>query len=239
MKIAIVDDLETDREALKKYLMPYLTSNNISAEVEEFDSGESFLEAFRPRKYGVVFFDIYMRGCTGISVAEKVFQQDQKCKIIFLTTSAEYFRKSYALHAVYYLIKPIIPQEFTLAMRFLELKPQYAVQYLNTFRNSLLYQIPTEDIYYIDVQDHVTVVHLENDTLGYFVPFREFTEPLDEDDRFIICMRGVLINFQHVAGMDDNAFILDNQTRVPISIRSKGKIQKAWKTFLFEHMEGN
>ena len=112
MTFAIVDDSADDREALKKQLLPYLTQNHFSAEITEFENAEEFLLAASQKTFSVVFLDIYMKEKTGMDVAQELFNSGCNSKLIFLSSSTDFFRQSYAVHAVYYLVKPIVPEEF-------------------------------------------------------------------------------------------------------------------------------
>ncbi|MGN0613473.1 MAG: LytR/AlgR family response regulator transcription factor [Porcipelethomonas sp.] len=132
MRFAIADDSAQDRAELISYIRAYLSEHNITAELSEFDSAESFLAAFRNQTFQVVFLDIYMKEKSGMEAAQELFASGNSPKIIFLSGSTEFFRQSYAVHAVYYLVKPVVPEEFELAMQFLELQNQYDVPVLMT-----------------------------------------------------------------------------------------------------------
>lgn len=144
MTFAIVDDSADDREALKKQLLPYLTQNHFSAEITEFENAEEFLLAASQKTFSVVFLDIYMKEKTGMDVAQELFNSGCNSKLIFLSSSTDFFRQSYAVHAVYYLVKPIVPEEFRLAMQFLKLRPEYDVPFLEIVHNNVSRTIPTE-----------------------------------------------------------------------------------------------
>ena len=65
MKIAIVDDLKSDRDILNEKLNQYAKCNNIKYELTDFSSAEEFLEDFEVGKFQIVFLDIYMDKITG------------------------------------------------------------------------------------------------------------------------------------------------------------------------------
>ena len=60
MIIAVVDDTMQDRELLKGMLDQYFSGHQTVPEIQEFESGEAFLEAYEPGHYDIIFFDIYM-----------------------------------------------------------------------------------------------------------------------------------------------------------------------------------
>ena len=125
MRIAIVDDIETERALLKMRLERQLSLYGVETEILEFDSSESFLAAEKERHFTVAFLDIYMKGLSGMDAAKELFSAGSRTKLIFLSSSTDFLRQSYSVRAVYYLVKPIVPEEFEQAMAFLELQPDY------------------------------------------------------------------------------------------------------------------
>lgn len=239
MKFAIADDSYEDRCELKSYICSYLSEHNITAEISEFDSAESFLSAWESESFQVVFLDIYMKEKSGMEAAQELFSSGKSPKIIFLSSSTEFFRQSYAVRAVYYLVKPIVPEEFELAMQFLEIQDSYVVPFLKFKQNNVERSIPTEKILYIDVQDHTTRIHTTEETISLSVSFRQLTEPLEQDERFLCCIRGVIVNMQHILGMEDNVFRLEHGIRLPVNIRKKKQIGEIWRSYYYAHMGDN
>ncbi|MGN1481315.1 LytR/AlgR family response regulator transcription factor [Porcipelethomonas sp.] len=236
MRFAIVDDSSEDRSELKSYILSYLSEHNIMAELSEFESAESFLFACKRESFQVVFLNIYMKEKSGMEAAQELFSSGKSPKIIFLSSSTEFFRQSYAVHAVYYLVKPIVPEEFELAMQFLEIHNSYDVPLLKFRQNNVERSVPTEKILYIDVQDHTTQIHTTEETISLSVPFRQLTEPLEQDERFLCCLRGVIVNMQHILGMEDNLFRLDHGISIPVNIRKKKQIGEIWRSYYYAHM---
>ena len=69
MRIAIVDDLAAERALLKDRLEQQLHRRNVQADILEYESGETFLEAARKAPFTAAFLDIYMDGRTGSRAA--------------------------------------------------------------------------------------------------------------------------------------------------------------------------
>ena len=70
MRIAIVDDLAAERTLLKDRLEWQLQRRNVQADILEYESGETFLEAAREAPFTAAFLDIYMDGMTGMEAAK-------------------------------------------------------------------------------------------------------------------------------------------------------------------------
>ena len=84
--------------------------------------------------------------------------------------------------------------------------------------------------------NHTTTIYTE-ETIHLSVPFRELAEKLEQDERFLRCIRGILVNMQHIRGMGKNVFYLPNDIQVPVNIRHQKQIGDTWRAYLYSHME--
>ena len=90
MRIAIVDDLDTERTLLKERLVRQLSQRGADAEILEFDSGEAFLAAEEAQRFTAAFLDIYMDGLSGMDAAKELRKTDADCLLVFTTTSTDH-----------------------------------------------------------------------------------------------------------------------------------------------------
>ena len=84
MRIAIVDDLDTERTLLKERLVRQLSQRGADAELLEFDSGEAFLAAEKEQRFTAAFLDIYMDGLSGMDAARELRKTDADCLLVSL-----------------------------------------------------------------------------------------------------------------------------------------------------------
>lgn len=236
MKIAIVDDMQIDQDILSNKIDSYFTSNKITYHIYSYKNAETFLKAFKPVYFDIIFMDIYMNEINGIEAARQVYRLDKECKIIFLTTSKEFAVESYSVHATYYLVKPINDNGFVQAMEFCQLQPKYDVPFLKVTTARIKIEIKTNDILYIDIVNRVTRIHLINETINVSGSFKDITYPLLKDSRFVNCIRGIVVNMEHIVKQVDSFFILNNNEKIPINIRNKKNIEKIYRNYIFEGM---
>ena len=76
MRIAIVDDLKTERALLKERLSQQLALRGVEADILGFESGEAFLAAEKERRFSAAFLDIYMEGLSGMDAAKELRKTD-------------------------------------------------------------------------------------------------------------------------------------------------------------------
>ena len=89
MRIAIVDDLFTDAEALRKFLCRWASEQGIPLVPSPviLESGEALLAHFAPNAFDIIFLDIYMAGITGMEVARKMRELGTQFERRFTTTT--------------------------------------------------------------------------------------------------------------------------------------------------------
>ena len=105
IKIAICDDLDSERTLLLNYLTEYLDINDILADIDQYSSGEGFLNSDY-KSYNLIFMDIFMSGINGMETAKKLIENNHQTQIIFCSTSTEYAAESYDVSALHYQFLP-------------------------------------------------------------------------------------------------------------------------------------
>lgn len=59
MKIAIADDLETDRNVIKDMVLDFFGRLQIKADITTYESAEALLNDFKPHSFDLILLDIY------------------------------------------------------------------------------------------------------------------------------------------------------------------------------------
>jgi FixJ family two-component response regulator len=106
-KVAIVDDDENVRRALRRMVV------SLSYLVEEFASGETFLDALKVRTFAFVLLDLHMPELNGIDVLTIMRGEGNSVPVIVITGGDEPRMRERCLKAgaSVYLLKPIARDE--------------------------------------------------------------------------------------------------------------------------------
>ena len=241
IKIAIVDDIYEDKRIVKEYLNSYLKTKKVNFIIDEFSSGEAFLGKYTSNRYNIVFMDIFMGKINGFDTASKLYENDPACKIIFLTSSTDYAQLSYSVHAVYYLLKPLKNKDFLQAMDFCNIFPKYDVEEIEVTSNRNHIKLNTLNIMYVEHTNRKTTIYFTPDSQvndsGYITvseTFSKIAEQLQNDTRFLLCIRGIIINMDFVIRQEGTSFYLADETKIPINIRKQSSIIKAYRNYIFD-----
>lgn len=233
MRIAIVDDIASERETLKAKLDTQLARLSLDATFFCFDSGTDFLSEAGKRRFDLVFLDIYMRNENGVDTAQALRRFDTDCLLVFITTSTEHALDGFRVRAFHYLVKPCTEADLEALFdeivkriptddRYIELNTAGGPVRLR-FREILYAEHHQHQIYIYRTDGRETVARQT---------FRELCASL-ADERFFPCSRGVIVNLEHAGDFDGTDFILKNGKRVPVSRDLAKNARMAFGDFLF------
>lgn len=235
MRIAIVDDLTNERAKLKEKLEICLYRRSIQAEIFEYENGEVFLEAAKATKFTVAFLDIYMSGINGIETAKELRKSDTECLLIFTTTSPDHALEGFRVRALHYLVKPFTEEDIeALVKEILDRVPK-PPQYITLKANGSEIRVCHRDIVYAEHFAHLIYVHTTaQKTLTTRQPFKVFAAPLRENESFFVCGRGVIVNLEHAADLEESDFLMDDGSRVPVSQELLKSARQAFMEYLLQ-----
>ena len=235
MRIAIVDDLAAERALLKDRLEQQLHRRNVQADILEYESSETFLEAAWKAPFTAAFLDIYMNGSNGIDTAKELRRSDTDCLLIFTTTSTDHALEGFQVRALHYLVKPYSENDISvLADEILSRIPESG-KYIDVKVNGSNIQIPFRKIIYAEHFSHMIHIHTAGEReLVTRQSFDSFITSLKMDARFYQCNRGVVINLEHAVDFDGSGFCLDNGSNVPVSRKLLKNARQTFMEFLFQ-----
>lgn len=234
MRFALVDDAAAERELAGRLFSSFSEEMHTDFEVDIFESGEAFLSAFVPYAYDIVFMDIYMGGMSGIDTAKKMRESDSRSLLIFLTSSGEHMGQAFSVHAFDYIEKPLDRDKFfTCLTDSLALLPK-PEDYLSFSSNGLDIRLFYSEITCLSSSGHSTIVQcVSGREYTVYSAFSVFTKPFEEDGRFLLVSRGILVNMDHITGFQGNACLLQNGLTVSVTQRKLRHLTQTWHNYNF------
>ena len=173
MHFAIVEDLKIDQKHLIHLIQENLEKHGETAHFDCYESGEAFLEAFRPGLFNAVFMDIMLdrNGRNGIDTALELRKSAERLPIVFTTSERDYSLQGYRAHPLDYLLKPV--EEKALAWCLDEIRtflaaPAYIeIQAVLGRGQASTQRILLDDFLYAETQNHRLIIH----TRSGYTPF--------------------------------------------------------------------
>ena len=230
MKLAIVDDDVQDTDLLSVFLSRWSAEHHLDFSIAVFHESTAFLKTLDTVRYSLVFMDIYMGPPGGIDTALKLREKDSHAILIFLTSSPEHMPDAFHCHAFDYLIKPFDPRQMQKtiqdAFSFLPEKEQY----LNLSVRKQNVPIFYSDIRYVLASSNYCMVYTR-DEYRCRMSFSQLQELLENDSRFLVINRGVLVNLDYVESMDGLVCLMKDKRTFPLNTRKHTQLEQA----LIEH----
>ena len=231
ISILICDDLPEERTNLSRMLRAYESAHGPELDLETAAAGSEMLALWKPNRWDLIFLDIYMPQIDGVEAARRLRKVDSRCEIVFATTSREHGMEGYELHAMDYLTKPFAQQDVDSVM-------DWFLQQRDEKHRELLVRtqegeetVRAQEIRYIESRGHTCVIHTPDRRISVRGSIDELAAGLDS--AFFRCHKSFLLNFAHVAEIENNAFRMDSGESVPISAANLSRSKTAllaWKT---------
>lgn len=238
MRIAIVDDIASERETLKAGLESQLTRLSLDAIIFSFATGADFLAAAGREQFDLVFLDIYMGNENGVDTAQALRRFDADCLLVFTTTSTDHALDGFRVRAFHYLVKPCT--EADLAALFDEIVKRLPAddRYIEVNAAGGPVRLRFGEILYAAHHQHqIHIYRTDGQEAVTRQTFRDFSAAL-ADKRFFLCSRGVIVNMEHAEDFDGSDFILKNGKRVPVSRDLARAARMTFGDFLFGRRDG-
>lgn len=235
MRIAIVDDIEHERDELQKRLEIQLARLALHAEISKYQNGTDFLAAAKNEKFDIVFLDIYMENENGVDAAQSLRTFDAECMLVFTTTSTDHALDGFRVRAMQYLVKPYTDKD--LEGLFDEIVKRLPIpdKYIEVNSADGKVRLRFGEILYAEHYQHqIHIYTADGKKTITRQTLREFTAALS-DERFFLCNRGVLVNMEYAEDFDGTDFILKNGKRIAVSRGLAKDARTAFGDFLFKN----
>lgn len=242
MNIAVVDDMAEERENIRRILSDYAAASRTGLSVSEFGSAEELLADYRPLRYSAVFLDIYMEGMSGIEAAQKVRETDKDSLIVFLTTSEDHMPDAFRLHAYEYITKPVGRENlFRVLDDILHRTTPMEIPRFSFMTTQGENAISYDDLVMIgtDAHNYLEIIDKAGNTLTTRMTFQAASGHLLQDKRFLLIRRGVIVNMAYIRKFDNALCHLTMGAPVPISPRSRKKLEQVWDNYLMDKMRSD
>ncbi len=208
-RVAICDDEKSSAAEAAELLERYRKKHwGHQFSVSIFYTSLDLLEALEKEAFDIFFLDIYIDRINGIELAEAIKKNNENANIIFMTSSNAFYREAFRIHAVHYLEKPILEEDFFDAMdRVCEAEEEISYY---TFRDGgIVHRIPVGDIMYIESDDHYKRIVVGEESFLVRSTMQEIKSELDYP---FFCELGVksLINLKKVLKITKESVVMED-----------------------------
>lgn len=225
LNIAIFEDEPVFADVVEELVRAWSLESGRLVDIERFTEGAQMTQVLAER-CDILFLDIGLPGADGMTVAAQVRAFGTQVPIVFVTGHQEYVYDGYRVEAFRFLQKPVEKADVYECMeRAQKYHDLCRAEYLTLRLRSGIVRIQTDDIIYIEVQQHHCSLVTVRGTQKYLITLSELLARLPNND-LLQCHRSYVVNCRHVHSVDGSHILLDNKKIVPVSRTYAGPILK-------------
>ncbi len=236
LRIAICDDLQTERETLARFLRAYFAAHPYEYILTEYARGETLADDYEDGlvRFDLIFMDIYMDGILGMEAARAVRRSDARVPIIFLTTTPDYALESYDVRAYGYLVKPLDAARASVLLdRFLREEYDGRQKTLLLREGGKGQRLAYREIESVESRRNVLLVRLESGEEHRVYARLDDVERELEGHGFLRCHQSYM---DRVRTAEDD-FLMASGARIPIRRRGAKAIRERYFEYLLAQAE--
>lgn len=231
IRVGIVDDSRCDRARIAHLLSRYQAERALTCQVREYSDGAALLDSYQA-DLDVIFLDILMDGIDGMRTAAAIRKADAKVAIIFVTATAQYATRGYAVQAQSYVLKPVSYFAFVTEMdRCLARLRQTERASFVVGSGSSVRRLAVADVIYLSSVRHRITVRTVDESITLSGTLKAFEDQL-AGHPFHRSNSGYLINLQHLVAIESEDAVMSNGDVLKISRARKRGVLEALNNYL-------
>jgi len=226
MNCLIVDDHDLFRMVTKKLL-------NLDSSLVLMGECENAIDAFqkiRDLPIDIVFLDICMPGMSGIELAKAL--KEKRPLIIFTSSFADYAVDAFELNVVDFLLKPISPARFLMAVdkaktfadKNLAVNREQFSEFTFIRDGNKVHRLKIVDILFFEANGDYVKVNLGNKSYSIHSSIKIIEQRLPKH-LFLRVHRSFLININKIDGTEGKTLVI-NKHLIPVSDAYRANLNK-------------
>lgn len=227
MKIAICDDREDDRSALRALLAAY----EQDFEIREYGSGNDLCgDMDFIRKCGIVFLDINMDDMDGLKAAGQIKSTCPKVHIVLVTAYVNYALDGYKVKASRFLLKDDLEQTLQECMDDIlrEIVQEGRVVEFGFVEGNI--RLRVDDIIYIETNRHKNVFFTKGKTLSIYRKMDELEEDL-KGMGFVRAHQSFLVNMKYIEKISSYVMFLTTGQEISVPKSRYPEVKRQYTLF--------
>lgn len=224
-KIAICDDLATDRKYLSSLCEIWGRHSCYHIQISEFTSAENFLFNYAEKKdFDILLLDIEMGAMDGVTMARKLRQDNQTVQIIFITGYSDYISDGYEVDALHYLMKPLQEEKLFTVLDRAVTKLIKSERILNIISQGEMLRLPVCQISYVEVNSNYITIHSQQ-SITLKMTLSELEKKLDS--HFFRVGRSALVNLEKITRVTKKEIYLQDGSIISLPRGAYEKVNRA------------
>jgi DNA-binding LytR/AlgR family response regulator len=173
--------------------------------------------------------DIHMDPLDGLETARVLREKCMTVFLVFMTAGEDQYPAAFSVRAFDYIQKPVEEAQIRRILEDVirikkEPEPFFHVPQAGNIK------IPYSDIRYICSDRNYMMLSVSRGNDRRFrMTFKSAAGQLQEDPRFLIINRGILVNMEHIRNMTNPSCFMDDGAVFPVNRRKAASLQQTYK----------
>lgn len=214
-RIAICDDDRNMLNEMAQMCEDILSQKDIAHEIREFKSSEDLFNSICAGEgYDLLILDIQMDGMSGMELAHKLRDTNNRVSIIFVTACDSYLLEGYEVQPIYFLLKPVDKQRLETALT-LDLSLNHSPKSFAMRIGGKNINLVLSEIIYIESYNHQLIIHMTSAEQSVYTSLTAMEQQLPTG-AFSRCHNSYLVRLEHVSEISRSEVTLRNGVKLPI-----------------------
>lgn len=227
--IGIIDDEKHARDILTELINKILIEMTIDYRIYKYEKAEDFF-CDKRIDFDLIFLDIEIGESNGIDISKRMYEQNMKSIIVFVTSYEGYVRDAFGLNVYGYVMKDEIEQKIpgiiTKIITDLE-KKSYIIVNTEYGPTTVKYS----DIEYFMIEDRKFYLKTKKEMIRFFATtLKGVKEELN--NQFLQPNSKYIINAEHIKAIENSAVVMDNDDCIFISRGKTKQFIEMYKDYL-------
>lgn len=229
VRILICDDNLKEVEKLQQMLKLYSEKMMVPFEVTACSDPKEITEQIQcSDQFDILFLDIFMDAVNGMDLAKLVRRDNQKSRIVFVSTSTDHALDAFGVSASQYLVKPVPYSRFAQTMDAL-LQKELGEPFISVSTGTQVVKLFLRDFVYAETQRHYQVVCCSNGTTERLrINGAEMFELLGGARQFVRVGASYIVNLDYVLRITPDTLELTGGHTVHIPRRALSELKKKY-----------
>lgn len=235
---AFIDDDPESRKLIIAQVGEMFASLECKMDSFPYSDGQEFSASLDKHQFDIIFLDIEMPGIDGILLAKKMKKDGRKDRIVYVSNREDLVFDSLETRPYGFVRKSHFQDDMKKIIRFfVQELTQDDDNYLLIQSEGSKVNLPIEDILYIESNKRYQQIHVKNLIKPYVTSttFQTLSDLL-VNKGFIICYRGIMINYLAIKVINDDCIELKNGKTLPMSRRHASDTKEQYMKLVKKQM---
>jgi DNA-binding LytR/AlgR family response regulator len=230
INVAIVEDDGECSTLIASYLQKYAKGKELTISSSAYANGSLFLSQYKPI-YDIVLLDIQLPSMSGLEVADRLRQIDEKVIIVFITNMRQLALEGYRVNAIDFVVKPVQFERFSImmdkAMRIISSIDKKPIMIHSAYGEM---RVDASDIFYVEVYSHHIIYHLSKGNSESWGTLSSVEEKL-ASKQFSRCTSSVLVNLSYVESIEKDSLVVHGE-KLHVARSRRAKLMEAFAIYM-------